>query len=284
MSVLTAPDRFIIAARMKGYLDKHDESVAILTDGLAEHPDDDRLLRFRGHRRISIRDLDGAIEDLTRASEMLGGREDGYELYQPEVEKDAMSIILDRLDDVRPQHLPLSEAHGQEAIYSSTFHTSVWYHLGVALYLRGDLDACIPVFAKAHETAIHAEGLVASLDWQYMALRRLGRDDEAAGILDQFRALSERDDSDPGYTERMRMYAGERTADDLLDAANSAKLVSATQLYGVGNWLLYNGETAKAKEVFRRVLDTGARYAFAYIAAEAELADTPLAAVTPVAA
>lgn len=279
MPVPSEIDRYIIAARLKGYLDEHDQAVALLTDAIERHPDDARLHRFRGHRRISIRDLDGAVEDLRRAAELLDTLEDGYELYQHEVEKDITSLLLDRDDEVRPQFLPMSEAQGEERIYSTTFRAAVWYHLGVALYLRGELEECLSAFESSFDVSHHAEGWVASLDWMYMALRRLGRDEEAAGILDRFRALSEVDESDPGYTERMRLYAGERTPEQLIGGEAERALVTATQLYGVGNWLLYNGRRDEAQEVFGRVIDTGARYAFAYIAAEAELAQTALARI-----
>jgi hypothetical protein len=45
----------------------------------------------------------------------------------------------------------------------------------------------------------------------------------------------------------------------------------ATQGYGVGNWYLVNGDKAKAKEIFERVVAGKAWPAFGYIAAEADL-------------
>ncbi|MGB4138147.1 MAG: tetratricopeptide repeat protein [Microbacterium sp.] len=279
MPVPSEIDRYIIAARLKGYLDEHDESVALLTEAIEKHPDDVRLRRFRGHRRISIRDFDGAVDDFRRAVQGLESIEDGYELYQHEVEKDVTSLLLDRDEEVRAQFLPMSAADGAESIYSTTFRAAVWYHLGVALYLRGDVEECLEVFERSFQESHHAEGWVASLDWLYMALRRLGRTDEADDVLERFRRLTEVDESDPGYTERMRLYAGERTPEQIIGVDSSRSLVNATQLYGVGNWLLYNGRRDEAHDVFRQVLDTQARYAFAYIAAEAELADTALAGV-----
>jgi hypothetical protein len=45
----------------------------------------------------------------------------------------------------------------------------------------------------------------------------------------------------------------------------------ATVGYGIGNWYLYNGDKAKASEVFQRI--TSGKYwpAFGFIAAETEL-------------
>jgi hypothetical protein len=67
------------------------------------------------------------------------------------------------------------------------------------------------------------------------------------------------------------MYRGELAADSLL-AGGADPLTVATQGYGVGNWYLYNGDRARAMQVFRRVVAGGNWGAFGYIAAEAELA------------
>lgn len=272
-------DRYIIAARLKGYLDKHDDSVALLTEAIDKNPDDVMLRRFRGHRRISIRDYAGAIEDGRHAVALLHTVEDGYELYQHEVEKDIVSLLLGREDEVREQYLPMSRAAGQEDIYSTTFYSAVWYHLGVALYLDGQFVESAEAFEQAFAVSIHAEALVASLDWLYMIHRRLGNAEQAADALDRFNKLKEVDESDPGYTERMRLYAGERTPEQLITVADERELVNVTQLYGVGNWLRYNDRRDEANKVFQRVLDSGARHAFAYLAAEAELSDTALARI-----
>ncbi|WP_166355238.1 hypothetical protein [Phytoactinopolyspora limicola] len=275
MPVPSLADRYIVAARLKGYLNKHDEAVALLTEALRQQPDDARLLRFRGHRRISIRDYDGSVADLERAAELLPDTEDGYELYQLEVETDIVHLLLGHPDRVREQHLPVSRAAGHEnlALYMTTLHTSVWYHLGVARYLRGDFEGCLEPFARANQTARHREGRVASLDWQYMALRRLNRGADAATVLDEFRAVPAEDGApDVGYEKRMRLYTGELSPDALLGQLAGDPLMMATQGYGLGNWYLYNHQAAKAEEIFDQVLATGVTHSFAYLAVEAERA------------
>jgi hypothetical protein len=49
-------------------------------------------------------------------------------------------------------------------------------------------------------------------------------------------------------------------------------LTIATQGYGVGNWYYYNGDTAKAREIFQKVVDGKHFSSFGFIASEAELA------------
>ncbi|WDZ84684.1 tetratricopeptide repeat protein [Micromonospora cathayae] len=279
MTSVPLTHRYVIAARLKGYLNRHAESVALLTEALELEPNSPRLLRFRGHRRISIGDYPGAIEDLRTAADQLDGVEDEYEMYQPEVEKDVVHLILGRDDEVRPQHLSDTAAAQDPSVlarYNTTLHASVWYHLGVAQYLAGDFEGCLPSFRAAELASRHQEGLVASQDWQYMALRRLGRAAEAEEVLDRFRAVAlVPDDHLVGYEGRMRLYTGEITPDQLWAMCDGNGLRTVTQGYGLGNWHYYNGDVDKAREVFDGVLATGVTHAFAYLAVKAEYARNP---------
>ncbi len=274
MPELSLPARYIIAARVEGYINNHEASVALLTEALEQFPGDIRLLRFRGHRRISIRDYAGAIADLTEAAALIPETPDEYELYQKDVEPDGMRLIVGK-EAALDHHPRVADIEGTPAAepYMTTLHTAIWYHLGVAQYLTGDLAGTAETFAKAYATAMHYEGKVASLDWQYMALRRLGRDAEAATKLDEFATLADEwDKQGEGYDDRMRLYTGELSPDDLRAKISDRPLLLATVGYGLGNWYLYNGQPDTATAVFRDVIATGAKYAFAYMAAERELA------------
>ena len=69
------------------------------------------------------------------------------------------------------------------------------------------------------------------------------------------------------------MYKGELEAEALLeDPAGSETPSNAAVAYGVGNWHLYNGREEQAQDVFRSILQGSGCPAFAYIAAEAEMA------------
>ena len=267
-------DRYIIAARLKGYLNKHEDAVALLTEALEADPGNVRLLRFRGHRRISVRDFDGAIADLREAAARLSEVPDEYELYQKDVEPDAIRLVVG--DPVERDHHPAVaaiEGTPEAEQYMTTLHTAVWYHLAVALYVSGRLTEAVEAFAEAFATARHYEGKVASLDWSYMALRRLGRDEEAEAILPRFTALvDEYDAQGIGYHDRLQLYTGQITPEELSLRISDNPLLLATVGYGLGNWYLYNGRPEEARAAFDGVLATGARHAFAYIAVEAELA------------
>lgn len=279
MSTVPLRDRYIVAARLFGYLAKPHAAIELLSEALEQFPDDARLLRFRGHRRISVRDYGGAIADLSSAAGRLADVEDEYEMYQSEVEKDVVHLLLDRDSEVRNQHLTDSQAAEHPEVlgrYLTTLHTSVWYHLGVAQYLRGQFDAAIDSFAKAESSSRHQEGTVASQDWQYMAMRRLGRDADAAAVLDRFRAMElVPEEHSVGYESRMYLYSGQITASELWDMIDGSTLQTATQGYGLGNWHLYNSEPDRAREVFDAVLATGVKHSFAYLAVQEEYSRNP---------
>lgn len=274
MPELASKDRYIIAARVEGYIGNHQGAVDLLTEALDAEPGDPRLLRFRGHRRISIRDLDGAIEDLEAAAAQIDQIEDEYELYQKDVEPDGMRLIVGK-EALHDHHPKVADVQGTPDAdkYMTNLHASIWYHLGVAQYLSGQFEAALPSFAKTYAVAMHYESKVASLDWQYMLNRRLGRPDDAAPLLDEFATLAdEYDEQGVGYDERMRLYSGELSPDEMRTRLGDNPMLLATAGYGLGNWHLYNGDPDTADTVFRDVLNTGAKYAFGYMAAEADLA------------
>lgn len=236
-------DRIIWLGRRLGYLGRYREAIDVFTRGIALHPDDARLLRHRGHRFITVRDFPRAQADLERAAELVRGRP----------------------DQVEPDGAP-----NRYGIPTSTLQSNVWYHLGLARYLRGDFAGALDAYREAMRVSTNDDMRVATSDWLYMTLRRLGRDAEAARVLEPIRR-DMRILENESYHRRLLMYRGELPADSLL-AGGADPLTVATQGYGVGNWYLYNGDRARAMEVFRRVVAGGSWSAFGHIAAEAELA------------
>lgn len=229
--------------RRTAYLGRFREAIDIYTRGIAEHPGDARLLRHRGHRYLSVRELDKAVADLTRAGEMVRGRADEGE---PDGEPNALNIP------------------------TSTLQFNVWYHLGLAHYLRGDFEQALAAYRRCLEVSKNPDSLVATTDWLYMTLRRLGRLDEAARVLLPITNDLKVIEND-AYLNRLRLYKGEKTPEELLGPRADA-VDLATYGYGVGNWYLYNGQPAKARQVFEQVIAGPQWPAFGFIAAEAELA------------
>ncbi len=239
------PDRVIWVGRRLGYLWRIDDAIAEFTRGISEHPDYARLYRHRGHRYISARRFVDAIADLEHAAKLIDGKPD-------KIEPDGAP---------NDRNIPLT-----------TTGFNVWYHLALARYLTQDFEGAVAGFREAMKySGGFDDNLVATTDWIYMALRRRGRDEEAAAILEGIHPDMEIIENGP-YHRRLLMYKGLITPEELLDMETASDLDLATLGYGLGNWFLYNGDPDRAAEVFRRVVSGPNWPAFGYIAAEVELA------------
>ncbi|MBM3263933.1 MAG: hypothetical protein FJY97_10980 [candidate division Zixibacteria bacterium] len=240
------PENIIWVGRRTAYLSGYHEAIDIYTEGLKKFPDHYKLLRHRGHRYISVRQFDRAIADLERAARLIEGVQ----------------------DQVEPDGAP-----NRYNIPTSSNHFNIWYHLGLAYYLKGDFENALRCFTENKKFVYNFDALVANSDWLYMIYRRLGREQEAKTLLEPIRndlSIIEND----AYFKRLRMYKGEIAPADLLGTGGGdldRELALATQGYGVANWYLYNGQIEKAKEMFTQIIKSPSWAAFGYIAAEAEL-------------
>jgi tetratricopeptide (TPR) repeat protein len=235
-------DALIWYGRRLAYLGRYRAAIDAFTQGYQRHRDDARFLRHRGHRFITIRAFDLAISDLERAAVMIEGVP----------------------DEVEPDGMP-----NRYNIPTSTLASNIWYHLGLARFLSGDFESALDAYRQAMDVATTTDMRVATADWLYMTLRRLGRHDEAAEVLAPFGpdvTVLENE----SYLRRIRLYRGELTPEELLEGEDDLAL--ATQGFGLANWHLVRGETEQARLILQRVLDLGNWPAFGHIAAEADMA------------
>jgi tetratricopeptide (TPR) repeat protein len=237
-------DAAIWLGRRLAYLGRFRDAIDVYTRGIARHPTDARLPRHRGHRYITIRKFDLAIADLRRAAELTAGKP----------------------DEIEPDGAP-----NKAGIPRSTLQSNIWYHLGLAYYLAGDFDRALAAYREGIIVSrVNDDMLVATSDWLYMTLRRLKRDAEARQVLEPIREQMEVLENG-AYHARLLMYKGLRAPESVLNLNTADAVQIATQGYGVGNWYLINGDKAKAKTVFERIVAGQAWAAFGFIAAEADL-------------
>lgn len=238
-------DGVIWLGRRTAYLGRYKEAIAVYSKGIEQFPSDARLYRHRGHRFITLRCLDAAIADLEKASKLIKGR----------------------ADEIEPDGLP-----NARNVPTSTLQSNIWYHLGLAYYLKGDFQRALNAYREAEKVSNNADMLVATTHWLYMTLRRLGRVKEASETL-----LKIKDDLDlienADYYKLIGVYKGKVKPRDLWNeiSKDANSLSNATLGYGLGNWFLYNGERAEAEKVFRQVTAGNQWASFGYIAAESEL-------------
>jgi len=196
------------------------EAIQTFSRGLAIEPNNPMLYRWRGHRYLSVRELDRAMADLTR----------GFQL--------------------------------------DSTNYGVLYHLGIVRFARGDFAGAADAFSRAQRRAPEAGELAGSTDWLWMSLMRAGRAGEARAMLER------RPDSLPvanAYARRLKLYRGEIGPDSVFTPADTADVQVATLSYGLGNWYLVRGDTARASQWFDRSVRSGGWPGFGFIVSEIEL-------------
>jgi tetratricopeptide (TPR) repeat protein len=233
--------------RRTAYLGRYQDAIRIFSAAIEKHPSDARMYRHRGHRYISVRGLDNAVADLSKAATLVEGRP----------------------DEVEPDGQP-----NAKNIPTSTLKTNIYYHLGLARYLKGEFAAAADAYRLCMTHSKNADMQVATAHWQYMTLRRLGREAEAAAVLAPITADMAVIEND-SYHRLLMMYKGATAAGVLLDASTAEALDAVTIGYGVANWHLYNGRKEDARAILANLVDKYAETqwaGFGYIAAEADLA------------
>jgi tetratricopeptide (TPR) repeat protein len=239
-------DAAIWLGRRTAYLGRYRQSIDIYTAAIAKHPTDARLYRHRGHRFISVREFDKAIADLSKAAQ----------------------LVADRPDEVEPDGQP-----NAKNIPTSTLKTNVYYHLGLAHYLKGDFAKAADAYRLCMDHSKNADMQVATAHWQYMTLRRLDRQADAAKVLEPFTPGMEIIENG-SYHKLLMMYKGTTEPNALLQTSQAESLDMVTIGYGVANWHLYNGRKDAARKLLTTIVEQNATQwpAFGYVAAEADLA------------
>jgi tetratricopeptide (TPR) repeat protein len=236
-------DALIWVGRRYAYLGQYREALKIFTDGIVRHPTDARMYRHRGHRYLTVREIDRAIADFEKAASLIAG--------QP--------------DQVEPDGQP-----NARNVPTSTLHSNIYYHLALGYYLKGDFSTAADTWMKARDVVRNADNLVAASNWIYLSLRRAGRTAEAAAVLAPITPELEVIENG-SYHQLLLMYKGERRPEDVLKAAGEGSGGSAIR-YGVSAWHLINNQRREATALWASILEGTDWPSFGYLAAEAEVA------------
>lgn len=239
-------ENYIWLGRRQAYLYQYSSAIKTFSEGIDKFPESYKLFRHRGHRYITMREFDKALADLQQAAAMMP--------QALEIEPDGQPNKINK---------PLS-----------TIQFNVWYHLGLAHYLKGDFVSASKAYAECMKVSNNDDLICATTDWLYMTYQKIGMKEEAQKILDRIPADSMSIIENDSYYLRLQMYKGLIPPDDLLkvSAANEdVDLALATQGYGVGNWYLTTSDTTRAVEIFNQVVSGKHFAAFGFIASEVEL-------------
>jgi tetratricopeptide (TPR) repeat protein len=240
-------ENLIWIGRREAYLGRYDLAIRTFSKAAKQFPESFEPLRHRGHRYISIRKFDLAISDFLNAATLM----------------ENLPLLIEA--DGMPNKLNIPLSNGQ---------FNVWYHLGLAYYLTNDWEKALEAYQKCLEVSDNDDLIVATLDWYYMTLVKMGKTQEAQSLIKAVNTNMTIIEND-AYFKRILMYKGQLKPEDLMDVDTSSedqKLQFVTQGYGLGNYFLSKGDTVKAKTIFENVLASGYWSAFGYIASEMELA------------
>ena len=230
-----SPEALIWYGRRVAYLGYYKEAITIFTLGIKNFPNDARFYRHRGHRYISTRQYDNAISDFKKALKLIHGAQD--------------QIELDGLPN--KQNIPLTTLHG-----------NIWYHLGLAYYLKNDMNNASLAFNDRSVTHKYDDNIVSSAHWLYMIYKRQNKIEESNRVLEKI-------STDMDIIENMSYHQTSLFHKGLIQ--ESEVKIDEVALYSIANWYIYEKkDTLKAKEYYEKLFENGNPFSFAYLAGEAD--------------
>lgn len=240
-------DNIIWYGRRLSYLYQYKYAIQIYTLGLNKFPESYKLYRHRGHRYLTIRQFDKAIQDLEKAV-----------FYSRNV----------------PIEMEADGLPNRRNIPRNSVQFNIWYHLGLAYYMKGNYDKSVSAYKKCISIADNHDMLVSATDWLYMTYRKLGNIQAAEALLEPIKPKMNVIEN-YAYHNRLLMYKGLKKPEQLFKLGDDQEISidEVTLAYGVGNWYYYNGNAERAVDIFDQLMDSPYWMAFGYIAAEVELAN-----------
>lgn len=229
------PESLIWYGRRTAYLGYYQEAINLYTKGIQYNSNDPRFYRHRGHRYISTRQYDKAIKDFKKAIELINGN----------------------LDQIEPDGLP-----NKNNIPLTTLHGNIWYHLGLAYYLKNDMKNSLKAYSNRSVSHKYDDNIVSSAHWLYMINRRLGNIEKANSAIDNINNEMNIIEN-MSYYQSCLFYKGEIEESDII--------IDDVALYTLGNWYIYEkNDSSNAKKYYKKLLENGNPYSFAYIAGESD--------------
>lgn len=228
--------------RRTAYLANYKEAIAIYSDGIKKFPNSPKLYRHRGHRYISLRMYDKAIADYLVAVKLIEGTEN-------EMEQDGMP---------NARNIPVSSLHG-----------NIWYHLGLAYYLKHNYQKSYEAFLNCRNSGNYDDNIVSSTHWLYMNQRRLGNEDLAKQLLEPIKEKADIIEN-MSYYSLCKFYKNMIPLETILSPNGDSPSLDAVK-YGLASWYFYTNKKEQAKTILEELVNSNSWNSFGYIAAESDL-------------
>lgn len=215
-------DSYLWLGRRYAYLDRYREAIEVFTRGLDRFPDSYRLLRFRGRKYMRLRQFDAGIADYRRAAALAAGQED---VFEPD------GIINSRHQ------------------FIGSYQANIHYYLAQAYWAKGRYqDAWLQMaVSSSFPLARNPDRLASTVYWQYLALRRMGRDEEALILARNVPAGLQLLENH-GYYRAVLFFSGRLAAADLLARPD------ANVRFAYAMWLDFEGDRAASLAALERLV------------------------------
>lgn len=235
-------DAIMWYGRRLAYIGRYDEAIALYTEGIRSHPNDARIYRHRGHRYLTTRCVDKAISDFKKAA----------------------TLIKNKKDEIEPDGMP-----NDKNIPTSTLQSNIWYHLGLAYYLKKEFIKAAQAYEECLKVSTNPDMYVATANWYYITLRELKELKKAEAVLKTIKKEMHLIENE-GYQNILLLYKNEDGTDNIRQKllADNNTLNNATIGFGLGNYYRLAGDKTKAQEIFKKVTSGNQWGSFAYMAAE----------------
>ena len=237
-------DNLIWIGRRHAYLGNYESAIKYFSQGISTYPLDARFYRHRGHRLITNRCFERAINDLKKAA----------------------SLSNNKPNEIEPDGLP-----NALNIPTSTLKGNIYYHLGLAYYFESQLKDAMLAFEKCIELSKNNDSFVAAANWLYIIyyqLNMINKADKLLTKIDNEMNLIE----NHSYLSILNFYKNSTSQFDIEKKIfKEESLNNITVAFGLGNFYLLKGETEKAYKIYNLITNSNQWSSFAYIGAEVML-------------
>lgn len=159
----------------------------------------------------------------------------------------------------------------QKAASLAPTDRGVFYHLGLAHYLKGEFANAAPAYERCASLSPTEGTRIECQAWLLPSLLRADRRQDAQSLLAHVPTTPVTGHS-ALYQDRLLLFKGVKSEADLVATMPAEGAVTeATVGYGIGLWHLLNGRIEAARRYFQRALDSNLPTSWGSRAAEAEI-------------
>lgn len=215
-------DSYIWLGRRLAYLERFPEAIEVFTQGLSKFPDSYKLLRFRGRKLARSRQFERALADYARGIELVENLQDSYE----------------------PDGIP----NAQNRTLGS-YRGNLHYYWGQTSWAVGNYADVLSGMQRsaAEPLAQNPDHLISTKYWRYLALRKLGRHQEAAELVRDVPA-------DLKLLENNTYYDGVRFMQGALSKEELMSRADAVSLFAVAMDHHFRGEREAAEKLWESII------------------------------